>query len=452
MLAGLSGSLTTLLAFLVAIVLLVSLHELGHYLVARWCGVRVTRFSVGFGKPFFMRKKGHTEWALAPIPLGGYVRMLDTREGNVSEADRPYAFDQQHPLKKMAIVLAGPVANLILAVLFFSFSNVMGVTDIKPIVGTVQPASLAAKAQFQSGDQILSINGAAVIDWQDAQKKIMLGLDSGDLNVAVTDEQGQPQTRVIKVEGDSAAVDQAIQQGVGLMSYRLTTVLGKVVPKGAADVAGLKTGDKLLSVNDKAVSNWFEWVNIIQNSPGKQLTIGYERDGVAATTQMRPVSEEINGDLIGKAGVAPSSDKVWQEKVSHLWYPDYAKSIKMAAEQVWDYVALTVQFFGKLVTGQASIKHIGGPVMIADVAGKSAALGFQPYLEFLALISVSLGVLNLLPIPVLDGGHFVFHTIEWLRGKPLSEKAQAFSMRIGLFAMLMLMMVAFFNDFSRFFG
>ncbi len=452
MLAGLSSSLTTLLAFLVAIVVLVSLHELGHYLVARWCGVRVTRFSVGFGKPFFMRKKGHTEWALAPIPLGGYVRMLDTREGNVAEADRPFAFDQQHPLKKMAIVLAGPIANLILAVLFFSISNMMGVTDIKPMVGTVQPASLAAKAQFQSGDHIQSINGAAVVDWQDAQKKIMLGLDGGDLAVAVTDAQGQPQTRVIKVAGDSAAVDQAIQKGVGLMPYRVTTVLGMVAPNSAADAAGLIKGDKLLSVNEKEVANWFDWVTIIQNSPGKQLTIGYERDGVAATTHMRPDAEDVNGTLVGKAGVAPSGDEAWQQEISHSWTPGFGQSIKMAADQVWDYVVLTVQFFGKLITGQASLKHIGGPVMIADVAGKSAALGVQPYLEFLALISVSLGVLNLLPIPVLDGGHFVFHTIEWLRGKPLSEKAQAFSMRIGVFAMLMLMVVAFFNDFSRFFG
>ncbi|MBP6561944.1 MAG: RIP metalloprotease RseP [Neisseriaceae bacterium] len=444
--------MTTLLAFLVAIVVLVSLHELGHYLVARWCGVRVTRFSVGFGTPFFMRKKGHTEWALAPIPLGGYVRMLDTREGNVSEEDRPFAFDQQHPLKKMAIVLAGPIANLILAVLFFSISNVMGVTDIKAMVGTVQPASLAAKAQFQSGDHIQSINGVAVADWQDAQKKIMLGLDDGDLSVAVVDAQGQPHTRVIKVADDAAAVDQAIQNGVGLMAYRITTVLGSVAPQSAAEAAGLMKGDKLLSINEKEVANWFDWVNIIQDSPGKQLTITYERAGARHSAQLRPASQDVNGTLMGFAGVSPSSDEAWAAQISHSWYPGYVKSIKMAAEQVWEYVVLTVQFFGKLVTGQASLKHIGGPVMIADVAGKSAAMGLQPYLEFLALISVSLGVLNLLPIPVLDGGHFVFHTIEWLRGKPLSDKAQAFSMRIGVFAMLLLMMVAFFNDFSRFFG
>lgn len=444
----------TILAFIVAILILVSLHEFGHYLVARLFGVKVLRFSVGFGKPFYKKKRGDTEWCLAPIPLGGYVKMVDTREGNVVEADLPYAFDKQHPAKRIAIVAAGPVTNLLLAALLYGLSFSFGVTEIRPYVGTVEPASIAAQAGFQPGDKIISVNGVAVQDWGDAQIEMVLNLDAGKVGVAVTAENGQSVVRTIDVAGTAAAANVAKQNGnIGLWPFKVTNQIGMVVPGSAADRAGLQKGDTLLSANGEKLGTWVQWAALFHQSPGQLIQLEYARDGQTLNTGLRPDSEErSDGSLVGKVGIAAERDTVWHEQISHHFMPSLPQAFAMGWEQMWHYSALTVKFFGKLLTGQASMSHISGPLTIADVAGRSAAIGLQSYLEFLALVSVSLGVLNLLPIPVLDGGHLVYYTAEWIRGKPLSERIQMLGLRFGIIAMLMLMLVAFFNDITRLFG
>lgn len=443
-----------LAAFVVAILLLVSLHEFGHYIVARWCGVKVLRFSVGFGKPFWKKQRGDTEWCLAPIPLGGYVKMVDTREGEVAEADLPYAFDKQPPLKRIAIVVAGPLVNLILAVLLYVASfNLYGVTEVKPWVGTVESDSLAAKSGFQVGDRITSINGKAVHDWMDAQTELVIALQAGNVTVGVQDAQGVATARIMDVEANPASVDAATQgQGVGIWPIKVKSEISQVLPNSAAERAGLKAGDKVIAVNGQKLLGWKDWVDVIKASPGKDLRLDVQRQGQMLSLMLRPDSEDKGRQLEGKAGVAASIDNDWEAQVKTQREVGIGESVVLAAQKTWNLSALTLKFLGKLIMGEASIKGISGPVSIGEMAGKSAMMGLETYIQFLAVISISLGVMNLLPIPVLDGGHLLYYIIEWVRGKPLSEHVQTVGLKIGLCIMGLFMLVAFFNDFTRIFG
>ena len=444
----------TLLAFIFAILILVSLHEFGHYIVARLCGVKVVRFSVGFGKPFFSKKRGDTEWCLAPIPLGGYVKMVDTREGEVAQADLPYAFDKQHPAKRIAIVAAGPLTNLALAVLLYGLSFSFGVTEIRPYVGTVEPDTIAARAGFQSGDRIQSVNSTPVEDWGSAQTEIALNLEAGKVAVAVQTASGAQTVRTIDVAGTEEAGKIAKNQGyIGLMPFKISTVIGGVEKGSPADKAGLKTGDKLTAADGKPITSWQEWANLTRQSPGRKIALTYERDGQARTADIRPDTvERSDKTLIGRVGLLPQSDKAWDRQIRRNYRPSVVRAFGMGWEKTVSYSWTTVKFFGKLISGNASASHISGPLTIADIAGQSAELGLQSYLEFLALVSISLGVLNLLPVPVLDGGHLVFYTAEWIRGKPLGERIQNIGLRFGLALMMLMMAIAFFNDITRLLG
>lgn len=444
----------TLLAFIFAILILVSLHEFGHYIVARLCGVKVVRFSVGFGKPFFSRKRGDTEWCLAPIPLGGYVKMVDTREGEVAQADLPYAFDKQHPAKRIAIVAAGPLTNLALAVLLYGLSFSFGVTEIRPYVGTVEPDTIAARADFQSGDRIQSVNSTPVEDWGSAQTEIALNLEAGKVAVAVQTASGAQTVRTIDAAGTEEAGKIAKNQGyIGLMPFKISTVIGGVEKGSPADKAGLKTGDKLTAADGKPITSWQEWANLTRQSPGRKIALTYERDGQARTADIRPDTvERSDKTLIGRVGLLPQSDKAWDRQIRRNYRPSVVRAFGMGWEKTVSYSWTTVKFFGKLISGNASASHISGPLTIADIAGQSAELGLQSYLEFLALVSISLGVLNLLPVPVLDGGHLVFYTAEWIRGKPLGERIQNIGLRFGLALMMLMMAIAFFNDITRLLG
>lgn len=444
----------TILAFIVAILILVSLHEFGHYIVARWCGVKVLRFSVGFGKPFFTKKRGDTEWCLAPIPLGGYVKMVDTREGNVSEADLPYAFDRQHPAKRIAIVAAGPLINLALAVLLYGLSFSLGVTQIRPYVGMVEPGSIAAQAGFLPGDKIRSVNGTPVGEWGDAHTEMILNIESGKVDVAVQTASGQAATRVIDAAGTPQAGKIAKNNGnIGLSPFKITNHIGRVEPGSPAQQAGLQQGDRLISADGRPIAEWMGWAELFRNNPGKKLDIVYERGGQTFQTALRPNTLELkDGTLVGRVGVMAQRDEAWDKQVRYQYTPSVGEAFKMGWDKMVGYSATTLKFFGKLITGNASVSHVSGPLTIADIAGRTASLGLQSYLEFLALVSISLGIFNLLPVPVLDGGHLVYYTAEWIRGKPLSERIQAIGLRFGLAAMLMLMMLAFFNDINRLFG
>lgn len=453
MLNSMLSLLNTLIAFIVALLVLVSLHELGHFVVARLCGVKVLRFCIGFGKPLWSRKKGDTEWAIAPIPLGGYVKMVDTREGTVSPEDLPFAFDKQHPAKRIAIVVAGPLTNLVLAIFLFAISFSMGVTSLKPIIGMVEPNSIASRAGFLPGDTIKSINNETIKEWSDAQSALLLSTNK-NLNIAVVDEAGASRDLVIDVAKESAAVAELPNKlSIGIAPNKITLNVAQVSKGGAADKAGLKQGDKLLAVGEEPITDWFAWKKVIENAPGAPVVLTYERDKKQITQTIYPDSrKEVDGKLVGFIGLAPSQDMAWIKKNSSTYTPNIGQAFVLATEKTYDIAAQTLSFFGKMIVGQASFKYVSGPVAIADIAGKTAKDGLQSYLGFLALVSVSLGVLNLLPIPILDGGHLLYYTVEWIRGKPLSARVQELGFRFGLAAMLCLMLLAFFNDFTRYFG
>ena len=448
--------LQTLVAFLVAILLLVSLHELGHLLAARWCGIKVLRFSVGFGKPFVKKQWRNIEWCLAPIPLGGYVKMVDTREGNVAEADLPYAFDKQHPLKRIIVVAAGPLVNLVLAVLlYFWLFAADGITQIKPYVGTVHTPSVAAQAGFVSGDRILAVNGTTVTDFNDARTRIILNLDSGKVNVNVQTADGQNAVRVIDAAGSPEA--QAIAKrtaDLGISPYKNSDAIGRVLPNSPAEKAGLRSGDRIAAIGNTPTPHWRDWQTIIRENAGRRLNVTYARDGKFYRTQILTNAVELpdRSQIIGQIGVMAAPDSAWQAHIIHRYRPSAGEALTAAWDKTASYAVMTVDFFRKLLFGQASLHHISGPVGIAEVAGSSASAGWQAYLEFLAVVSLSLGVMNLLPIPVLDGGHLVYYTAELIRGKPLSEQVQQLGLRIGITLMLTMMLLAFFNDLTRLFG
>lgn len=448
--------LQTVVAFLVAILLLVSLHELGHLIVARWCGIKVLRFSVGFGKPFFKKNWRGIEWCLAPFPLGGYVKMVDTREGDVSEADRPYAFDQQHPLKRMAVVVAGPLVNLVLAVLLYACSfSIGGVHEIKPYVGTVQTPSIASKAGFQAGDRIISVNGKQVSGFADAQTQMILDLEAGKIAVLVETAQGKSVVRLIDAAGTAEAEEVAKRHvGLGISPARSTDVIGRVEPFSPAAKAGLKKGDRIVAVDGQSTPSWQDWGNLVRENAGRNLRIAYLRDGVHRQTTLLPESVESfdRSQIIGRIGVLAAEDEAWRKRITEHYFPTFPESVAMAWDKTAGYAAMTVKFFGKLLVGDASLSHISGPLTIADVAGQTAKIGWQPYMEFLALVSLSLGVMNLLPVPVLDGGHLVYYTAELIRGKPLSMRVQEMGVRLGVALMLTMMLLAFMNDITRLFG
>ncbi|OAM26125.1 RIP metalloprotease RseP [Eikenella longinqua] len=447
--------LYTVGAFIVAIMILVSLHELGHLLVARWCGIKVLRFSVGFGTPFFNKRWRNIEWCLAPIPLGGYVKMVDTREGDVPEADLPYAFDKQHPFKRILVVAAGPLTNLALAVLLYTFSfGHFGAQEVRPMVGMVAPESLAEKSGFAPGDTIQAVNGKAVATWGDAQSEIILNLDASKVQVAVRQANGQETVRTIDAAGTPEAKEVARRGGYfGLTALRKTTILATIQPGSPAERAGLRKGDRVVAIDGQIVHTWPELTTAIRRHPQDKLTVDILRGGKPFQVALRPDSrEDRNGERYGFAGFDSETDRRWMSLATYRYHPSWPRAAEMGIERVGTYTALTGRLFARLLTGQASVSHISGPLTIADYAGKTAASGIQDYLEFLAVVSISLGILNLLPIPILDGVHLMYYAAEWIRGKPVSAKAQMWGLRFGLSLMLMLMLVAFFNDITRLLG
>ena len=447
--------LHTLGAFIVAILILVSLHELGHLLVARWCGIKVLRFSVGFGKPFFNKRWRNIEWCLAPIPLGGYVKMVDTREGDVAEADLPYAFDKQHPFKRMLVVAAGPLTNLALAVLLYTFSfGYFGVQEVRPMVGMVMPDTLAAKVGFQPGDTITAVNGKQVPTWGDAQSEIILNLEAGKVQVAVREANGSQTTRTIDAAGTPEAEAVAKRGGwFGITALRLNTMLASIQPGSPAERAGLRKGDRVVAVDGQIVHTWPDLTTTIRQHPQDKLTIDILRGGKPLQVALRPDSrEDRNGERYGYAGFEAEVDRQWMARSTYRYQPTWLGAAEMGMKRVSSYTALTGRLFARLLTGQASVSHISGPLTIASYAGKTASAGIQDYLEFLAVVSISLGILNLLPIPVLDGGHLMYYAAEWIRGKPVSTNVQMWGLRLGLSLMLMLMLLAFFNDITRLLG
>jgi len=447
--------LHTLVAFIIALGLLIVVHEYGHYIVARWCGVKVLRFSVGFGRPLLTRQIGadRTEWVIAAIPFGGYVKMLDEREGPVEAREAHRAFNRQSVWRRFGIVVAGPLANFLFAIAAYAGLFMYGLPEARPVLGAPPAGSAAAAAGVRVGDTVRAVEGEAITTWQELRWRVLQSaLQRTPLRLEVLDEKQHLRDLVLDLRSFPADdVESDALERIGLRLYRppLDPVIGQVVRGGAAERAGLAPGDRVVAADGQAVHSWDALVAAVQAKPELPLTLTLERDGVRRTLEVVPASVAAGERRIGRIGAAPLVPASHAEKMLIRVQHGVAESLWKALAKTGDIAVFSLKMLGKMLLGEVSWKHLSGPVTIADFAGQSAALGWVSYLTFLALISISLGVLNLLPIPLLDGGHLMYYAIEIVKGKPVSERAMELGQRVGLALLLVMMAFAFYNDLNR---
>jgi regulator of sigma E protease len=449
---------STLIAFVVALGVLIVFHELGHYLVARLCGVKVLRFSVGFGLPLWRRKFGadQTEWAISAFPLGGYVKMLDEREGPVAPDERHRAFNRQTVAKRFAIVLAGPVANFLLAILLYWVLFMHGVPGIRPIVGAPIPGTPAAQAQLAPGELIVRIDSTEVPTWQDLRWALLEhSLRKDTIQLEMHTERGDIHFRRLDLASiGPEKIDVDLMQAIGLTRYQppLKPVIGRLIPGGAGERDGLREGDEVAEVDGHAIAAWEDLVASISAAPGRPLQFKILRGGAAHQLIVTPESKQEGGKTLGRIGAAPKIDEVAVKRlITEVQYGPL-ESVARAAERTWDVSTFTLKMLGRMITGDVSLKNLSGPITIADYAGQSAHLGWLAYVSFLALISISLGVLNLMPVPLLDGGHLMYYVAEIVKGSPVSDRVMEVGQQVGMVLLFSLMAFAIYNDINRLFG
>ena len=441
--------LITLVAFAVALGTLIIVHEFGHYVVARWCGVKVLRFSVGFGRALASRRMGRdgTQWVLAAFPLGGYVKMLDEREGEVAPAERHRAFNRQPVRSRFAIVLAGPLANFLLAVVVYWLLFMHGVPGSRPVVDNPLPGTPAAAAGFHSGDTIVDIAGRPARTWEEVRLALLKeAVARRSVEVEVREDAGTVQFHKLDLSGlGPERLTGDFLDAVGLQPLKggLKPVIETVIAGGAAERAGIQMGDRILAVNATPITSWDQLVKAIRASPGVAMELTVRRSsGERLAVRVTPDVALDNATPIGRIGVGPFIS---------VRYP-LGTALWQGAKKTWDMSLFTLEMLGRMVIGEVSLKNLSGPITIADYAGQSAQMGWMAYVSFIALISISLGVLNLLPVPVLDGGHLMYYVAEIVRGKPVSDRALEIGQRIGMVVLFSLMAFAIYNDIYRLVG
>ena len=445
-------------AFLVTLGVLVVFHELGHYLVARWCGVKVLRFSVGFGRVIASRRVGpdQTEWALSAIPLGGYVKMADEREGDVASADLPRAFNRQSVWKRIAIVAAGPIANLLLAIVLYAGTFMAGIPGQRAVLAQPAAASAAAVAGIRGGETVVALDGDPVQSWQDLRWRLLRaqGRDSVVLAVAAKDarEGDAPQLRTLPLSGVTATDWEGnATAALGLRPDLGTPLIAEVVPDKPAARAGLVKGDRILAIEGVAMRSPGDVAQATNASPGAPIAFRVDRGGSAQEFVVTPDVVMQAGKSIGIAGLRLSVAPEVGKQLAITVRFGVVDAFVQGARKTWELSAFTLKMLGRIVTGEASVRNISGPLTLADFAGQSAQAGVLVFVGYLALISISLGVLNLLPVPLLDGGHLLYYFAEVVKGSPVSDRVFEVGQRIGMAMLAVLMALALFNDFSRLF-
>ncbi|MFB2864073.1 sigma E protease regulator RseP [Aeromonas sp. MdU4] len=447
------GMLWNIGAFVVALGLLVAVHEFGHFWVARRCGVRVERFSIGFGKAIWRRMgKDGTEYVLALIPLGGYVKMLDGRVDELKPGDEQHAFNHKPVWARMAIVAAGPMANFVFALFALWLMFIIGVPSVKPVIGEVRPASIVAEAGVQPGMEIVGVGDEQTGDWESVTYALISHL--GDQSV----------TLKVQAPNTSYATDKTLSLaswtfdpdkespigslGIVPLGGKVLTVVAAVVPKSASEKAGLQVGDRIKQVGEQPITDWTQFVEQVQQAPGEPLQVVVVRNNSDVSVTLTPDTKKVQGKLVGFVGLSPQLVPLPDEYRILLQYGPL-QALWHGADKTWSLITLTFDMIGKLVAGIVSLDNLSGPISIAKGAGSSADYGLVYFLSFLALISVNLGIINLFPLPVLDGGHLVYFLIEAVTGKPVSERIQEVGFRIGAAILMLLMGIALFNDFAR---
>ena len=447
--------LNTIVAFIVALGVLIVVHEYGHYLVARLCNVKVLRFSVGFGRPLALWRRGRdrTEWVIAAVPFGGYVKMLDEREGAVAPEEAHRAFNRQSVWRRIAIVVAGPVFNLVFAVLVYAGLFMYGLPEARPVLAEPPAGSPAAAAGLRSGDSVKAVDGTAITTWQELRWRVLqAALQRASLRVEVLTERGNLAEATLDLRSYPAdEVETDALERVGLRLYRpkLEPVIGQVVAGTPAERAGLAPGDRVVRAGNKPIDSWDGLVAEIRAHPGKPLALLVERDATSRAVEVTPDAVAAGDARVGRIGAAPFIPPAHAEKMLVTQRLGFFASFAKGLAKTWDISSFSLKMLGRMLMGELSWKHLSGPVTIADFAGQSAQAGWISYLTFLALISISLGVLNLLPIPLLDGGHLMYYAIEIVKGSPVSERAMELGQRVGLALLLVMMAFAFYNDLNR---
>jgi len=439
-------ALTNLLAFIVAISILIAIHEYGHYIVGRWTGMKVLRFSIGFGKPIWSWVRGadKTEYCISAIPLGGYVRFLDGREGPVAPEDEGRAFNHRPIPARIAVLFAGPLFNFMFAIFAYWLISMDGVPAFRPAIGEVAPQSYAADAGLETGDQIVAVGETETSSWQQALMAMFDNMVSdGRIPMTLEDLQGRQRQAVIQIGADSTRLTEPglLFDGIGFKPGSPPVVLDDPIENEAAAAAGMRKGDRIVSVDRQPILGFGDLVNAVTDRPGERVEIGAIREGRVERFSVVIGTREIEGNTSGFLGVRAMLDELGP-----------VEAIPNAFQDTWSQTMFTLRMLGRMVTGDVSIKNISGPINIAQFAGESAQRGLRYFLGFLAMISISLGVLNLLPVPVLDGGQIVYQTIEAAKGSPLSERSQIVGQQFGILALIVLMSFAFYNDIARILG
>ncbi len=441
-------------AFLVVLGVLVVIHELGHFLVARWCNVKVVRFSVGFGRIVWARRFGPdaTEWAVSAIPLGGYVKMADEREGEVASADLPRAFNRQSVGKRIAIVAAGPIANLLLAILLFAGTYMAGVPGQRAILAAPASGTPASAAGIAAGDLVLAIDGEPVRSWQDLRWRLVKAQGHAAVEVALQRSGGERVTRTLALSGLKIGDwESSPLPALGIRADFGAPVVDQVVPGKPAERAGMAAGDRIVAVEGTAVFSPADVAGATNARPDVPIVFRIDRGGREFELSLIPDSTESNGRRIGVAGIRLKVDPAAAERLAVTLRYGPLEALAQGVIRTWELSVFTLKTLGRILTGDASLKNISGPITLADYAGQSAQAGALTFVGYLALISISLGVLNLLPIPLLDGGHLLYYFAEVIRGRPVSDRVFEVGQRIGMAVLAMLMALALFNDVSRLF-
>lgn len=445
--------LLTILSFIFTIALLVAIHEFGHFWVARKLDVKVLRFSIGFGKPLFSfrGKKDNTEFVLASIPLGGYVKMLDAREGEVAKEELHREFNQKSVFARFAIVLAGPFVNFVFSAFAFWLMFVIGIQGVIPLMGYLAPESIAWQSGLRSGDKIVSVDGKETPTLNSVYEQLLGAFIERRSAYVKLSDQRQVTFRLDKIDKD---VDPSQFQDVIGLSLKFPhekVIIGEVSVDSPAASAGIQAGDQVLAIDNLEINHWRDLVRAVINKPGKKITIKIIRNEKVTVLSVIIGKFRQGNKTIGRIGVRPESVTPLPESMFTQQQYSFFSAIPKGIEKTWDLSVLMITMLGKIITGEASIKNISGPITIAEVAGKSAQMGWDSFLRFLAIVSLSLGVINLLPIPMLDGGHLLFYIIEMIKGSPVSELTQEIGVKIGITLLVLLMSVALYNDFVRLF-